>query len=130
MPPEGHLRGAGPPTSCDAAVGLTASLGSVVSNQNDPNHKPLTAQRKAQHLLCARYHDWQRATSWADHVARYYERQQKATAIATGWRGDDARWNDDCRHLAATAIAFGWRSFIARWHVAHYHKAATDIAAG
>ena len=26
MPPEGHLRGAGPPTSCDAAVGLTASL--------------------------------------------------------------------------------------------------------
>ena len=33
MPPEGHLRGAGPPTSCDAAVGLTASLGSVVSGR-------------------------------------------------------------------------------------------------
>ena len=26
MPPEGHLRGAGPSTSCDAAVGVTASL--------------------------------------------------------------------------------------------------------
>ena len=37
MPPEGHLRGAGTLSSCDAAAGLTASLGSGSSDQNDPN---------------------------------------------------------------------------------------------
>ena len=40
MPPEGHLRGAGPPTSCDAAVGLTASL-----HDDGPSTAALAAAR-------------------------------------------------------------------------------------
>eukprot|EP00964_Phaeocystis_antarctica_P005984 scaffold3266_cov53-Phaeocystis_antarctica.AAC.1 len=35
MPPEGHLRGAGPPTSCDAAVGVTASLSSAARDTQE-----------------------------------------------------------------------------------------------
>ena len=136
MPPEGHLRGAGPPTSCDAAVGLTASLGSAVSNQNDPNQTAdsptqgtTPAERTIFDFLLSTMSQPRQATSWVDLVARWTEGQQAATAVVAGWRGNDARWND-CRHLAATAIAAGWVVFITRRHVARYHEAATDIAAG
>ena len=136
MPPEGHLRGAGPPTSCNAAVGLTASLGSAVSNQNDPNQTAdsptqgtTPAERTIFDFLLSTMSQPRQATSWVDLVARWTEGQQAATAVVAGWRGNDARWND-CRHLAATAIAAGWVVFITRRHVARYHEAATDIAAG
>ena len=129
MPPEGHLRGAGTLTSCDAAAGLTASLGSAFSNLNDPNQtadSPTQGTTPAERTLSA---------------AR--RRKRAATALASHWRGYIARWAPVARYgfylarydvrceqraerrtWAARAIALRWRHY-----ELHYWAAtATDIA--
>ena len=135
MPPEGHLRGAGTLTSCDAAAGLTASLGSAFSDQNDPNQTangPTQGTPPADSLL-------QRSLEMAAFTASLaslgfeqrqaaierrkaaltvareerrqaaFERQKAATDIAAGWRGHVARRSADCEQQASAAIARGWR---------------------
>ena len=133
MPPEGHLRGAGTLTSCDAAAGLTASLltaslGSAFSNKNDPNQttpaeRTLSAARRRKRAATALASHWRGYISrWAPvarygfYLARYDVRcEQRAERRAWAARAIALRWrHHELHYWAATDIAAGWRRHVAR----------------